>query len=1349
MALADLKTFIIQCLQQVDNTLDLTPGSPYDTQVIEPILSRVGTDPFTVDIGLFIQTLLNQQFPDMPTKEGDAITDLLIKPAIVLWNPIVREISRVETVQSFADPTTLTTDDAAALGANLFATLNPGNLAVGVVRIYFAQPQSVSVSPSNYVTCQQGLHFFPTEVQSIRVDEMMLNVEQSLYYFDINVIAEAAGDQYNIDVDQVVTIANVQSAQRITNKARFRTGSPAQTAVEFVDNISQSLTERSMVTQRGINAQLTAAFPELTSVNPIGFNDPEMQRDIITGGGLGPIIAAGVALFAEPDGENAPTTRRVKTTELGVDFSSLLGPTQQGVEGFTLTIASPTGTQAFPIGSLPVVRDIGVLAVVDTQTLDLVDEVLLPTATGLVWILRANTISLSNIPGGILFPNTPYGTLQIPPNQIHIGGCTDIYVRANAFDSATLILTSIIDDEPALSGIALVPTSDVTPYTVTLDDYILGTNYSVGDPTWTILENAASNNLTLEILDPPNAGDYRILNVDQSGASPVLTVDQAIAIVVGNERWRISDQIFIDLTEPKDTKISGSDLATVQNIDIVSTISGVDFSDYGVGPGDTLRILTGALILGDYQVVEVLSPLFTHIQVDRELPASVSNAKYTIFRPNAAGGITTPFIRIDSIQLLDTSSQPVGTIIPYAKPIDVQSNGFANSAHGIKFDLVDGTLGIVTKPFLSATVPLLAGKNLTIQWEGQTQFNVTFTGVNPIPLASVVAQINAQSLGVAGVSIAVLMADGTQVGIIPVGPNVQVGVGPSTALPLLFGGLIPVSSRDINSVEVFDDGGWASLRPALDSNFDVAQVVDGLQIGFYFLALSTPADLEEPVPNQPFDITENDPLRTRYDFNPEVSVHIQVGSRSLGTARLYFLDPTSFQVNENALFTLTNTDGSVLNYFPDPSNNYQTIPPLPSGAVPLDGSAAPNTPAFPPDLGTLTSISTDFIAFGIQPGDTLNVTYVPLAGTVSLLDPVVGLNTKILTLSLAGAPNKNIIFIHDSNAIAGTDVTRAGVVTQINNIVGQVICSLDATNHLVFNPNFSVIVRSTGSANSYLGFSTVSDEDNSSLNFGTYQVTAVPTPNTLVVTPSFSHTETNEQFTVSRDGLQRIVSTTMATQQDSSGLYYFDVTLVSQGTGDDYNIGANLQLTVAGYTSDGYYLTTDDSNLTFSPAEKPNLIISNSILEVGVTDSPANATQLSGQNIQINYDQSSLTNDVDSFARSDTERVINDSPLGRHLIPYFVRFALNYTGGSSPTVLIPDIQTFILALEPTQALQVSDMEKLAYNRNAVSVDNPIDLIAVIYNVDRTISVERSQDSLNTGRLAAFFPDVLNVTQSTS
>jgi hypothetical protein len=190
-------------------------------------------------------------------------------------------------------------------------------------------------------------------------------------------------------------------------------------------------------------------------------------------------------------------------------------------------------------------------------------------------------------------------------------------------------------------------------------------------------------------------------------------------------------------------------------------------------------------------------------------------------------------------------------------------------------------------------------------------------------------------------------------------------------------------------------------------------------------------------------------------------------------------------------------------------------------------------------------------------------------------------------------------------------------------------------------------------------------------------------------------------------------------------------------------------LSVTGFRSDGYWLTTADPNLSFSPLEQPELHLSPTILEVGVNDSLLNATQLTGQNIQLNYEYSSLADNVDTYIRSDVQRVVCESTLGRHLIRYFVRFSLNYSGGSAVSLVTSDIEEYILELDPDEALTVSAIERLVSNRNASSVSNPLSLIALIHNPDRSITVERSQDYLNTGVLAAFFPDVLDITQSLS
>ena len=298
---------------------------------------------------------------------------------------------------------------------------------------------------------------------------------------------------------------------------------------------------------------------------------------------------------------------------------------------------------------------------------------------------------------------------------------------------------------------------------------------------------------------------------------------------------------------------------------------------------------------------------------------------------------------------------------------------------------------------------------------------------------------------------------------------------------------------------------------------------------------------------------------------------------------------------------------------------------------------------------------------------------------------------------------------------------------------------------------------SAGSANAALGFSLVNgiDQYNEINNKGTYTITVVApgnVPARLQVSPAFplspaSHLR--QQYKVLRAGLQRIVSTDMAKNVGTAQLYYFDVQLISEGTGDQYNLASSLAMTVSGYRSDGYYLTTEDPNLTFSPAERPWLHVSKSVLAVGVADSPSNATQISGQNLQLNYSRSSLADNVHNFISSDTERVINENPLGRHLIPYFVRFSVFYTGGSTESVVLPDLEKFILALYPHDSLESSELQKLINNRGARSVDNPIDLIAVIHNFDRTVTVERSQDKLNTGRLAAFLPDHIQVNRRTT
>jgi hypothetical protein len=539
------------------------------------------------------------------------------------------------------------------------------------------------------------------------------------------------------------------------------------------------------------------------------------------------------------------------------------------------------------------------------------------------------------------------------------------------------------------------------------------------------------------------------------------------------------------------------------------------------------------------------------------------------------------------------------------------------------------------------------------------------------------------------------------------------------------------STSDIRSESVQNNPGyWSLLTPAIDQDdLDVVQVLDGNQIGFYGSLRFGSGHWHDP--------SSTSLLAWNTAFAPETARHLQIGARSIGRARCYFLEPTSIEFNAQSRFSVTLSDGAVVSYLPDPTLDTQRIPSYPSVVFPADGAVA---------IGghTLTSHLNFVTDYAIIAGDLLYLHFLPVAGNLALPSEVTNMANKSLVLSLASGVDQTIVFGNDYPAVL-TSVTRSGIADQINKAVGRIIASVPATNHLTLIGDVDIIVRKTGTANALLGFSTTSDTnnlyDNSSSNKFTVQLIS---NGTLTVAETFPLTATDIKFEVRRPFTQRCSSTQMNANTAESKLYYFDVELVSEGTGDIYNIDSDMQMMATGYRSDGYYLTTKNPDLTFSVMERPTLHVSRSILEVGVSDSPGNATMLSGQNIEVTYERSTLVSDTQNFTLSETERVVCSNPLARHLIPHYVRFDFEYVGGSSSSVLVSDINSYILKLFPSDYLKSSDLVGLAYQRGATSVTSPLNLIAIVVNYDRTVQAQRSQNALNTGRLAAFIPDVINV-----
>jgi hypothetical protein len=222
---------------------------------------------------------------------------------------------------------------------------------------------------------------------------MLLNSEGDLYYFDVDVVAETAGTAYNINADELATIANIDTAARVTNKTRFREGEDEDDVEEYIGNLDKSLTEKSLVTVRGIASRIGNTFSEVTRLGVVGFGDELMTRDILKGGSLGKIIGFG-DIYVAPDGDNKFLSRRLYDPT--ADFITMLGPVG-AVKGFVVTVID-----AFGPSTSEKVRDLEITRVIDATRIEVKTQELYPASGTRKYIVRRRELSISGMPGGIV-----------------------------------------------------------------------------------------------------------------------------------------------------------------------------------------------------------------------------------------------------------------------------------------------------------------------------------------------------------------------------------------------------------------------------------------------------------------------------------------------------------------------------------------------------------------------------------------------------------------------------------------------------------------------------------------------------------------------------------------------------------------------------------------------------------------------------------------------------------------------------------------------------------------------------------------------------------------------------------
>lgn len=1333
MALEETRSFLEDLLLRYDPDIDLSDGSRAQTEVVDPILTRVGPDPFDEDISTFIIDRVRQVYPDLAFSEEDAFRDTVVDPMRILIEPIVREIKLVKLRSSLDNIESLSDDEVDALLANMFESRQAGGYSTGVVRAYFSIPQSVSVGLQSPASTRGGLRFFTTRPQSITADQMLLNVDGSEYYFDINYTAENRGDEYNVEAGSIVSIANLTTAVRVVNPRKFRNGVARETSTSFAARAEESQGDKTLTVSRGINRTLTEAFPGIRQLFSVGFRDPEMQRDVVTGGALGNIpgddTAGAFSGTGSPvdDLDGDLTTPRLQAATGA--FVSRLGAVGTDPEQWYVSAAYTD-----PNTALPVFVDARVISVVSSTVVETDHEFPLSTPpVDVLWALRKRTLTITDIPGGVVFPDAATGNLEIEADEVHIGGKTDVYVSGDTEEGAAQ-LTSLSDEQPVARGVSA--RTDAALAVVAAADTVI-----VYDSP--VLANDIVAGWSLSIEEGVDAGTYRILLATDVGSELHLLLDQEMTGSQPDLSWRIVDDITTNLMDPRTIKIEGSDLVTAAGSNTITTTSGTNFLDASVQVGDVVRLEGDDLLEGDYTVEEVSA---VTIKITPVVAKTVTGVSYSVFTKSEP--IEAPFVRITSMDLLDSGGSPVGTEVPYRDPVLCVGRAFQNEGARLSFE-GRVKVGLVSDGISAGSAGFSVGGRelLWVQQDPQKAYTSALaSGSYTFPAgtytaAQVASVINAEPQFInAGVYASVLSYGGLE----------YVGFY-SRYLTTLFGSAgaqLGLSSGITNAtVRTLDTSG--DLLGVLPE--DVFEVIDGVNSGdtsrVLTVAYTSAYGGVIAAGDGPLG-----PYPTAYDnhlFNPDVGVRVQVGRPSVGSARAYFEAPTSaeFRYDETS-FIVEGTTRS-LEYRPDPSNTRTYLPANPNTDLPSTGvsSSGASSVAF-------VDTSVDFYYLGVTPGDILNIKYQPIDSTAPLATPA--------ALAVAGLTLVVRLDIDQYLSIAFPyDLTRQEIVDYINEQVGEDIAAITGTGELrlqTLSRRLDISEDSTALAVLSLDGAPRTNEHPDA---GSYIIAGLLDANTISLsslTPLSGTEYLDTQYLLERY-TQRVSATEMNENTDYTGLYYADVELRSVAPGNEYNIEEGNELEVSGHRADGYRLVVSNEATSYSRAEVVTAEISRTMLLVGSSDSPEEYVQLSGQNVQVSYDRSQLVDEVQSFVDADYDRVLCQEMLVRHLLPHYVNTNWTYSGGAAEPAAGQAMRAEILSVGPDtdfEVQQLIDSLKGIGAVSAYSVDEDkvsgrrAPLMVIIYHgADRRVRAKIVTDFINTTRAQAFIPDNLGVVRLTS
>ena len=295
----NLRALLESKIREYDASIDLSSGSRIQRTVIAPVVSALSVDPLSVSTRDYLYSRFSEVFPDSPITRGNALDDILITASEYFFAGYREELNRLKNATSLDNIDLLSDDEADALASNWFVNRDSGSSASGSVTVTVDRTSAVSINPASVRFFAGDVAFAPSVNTIVSTDALLGGgIGGGLYQFTVNIRSVELGTAGNVGAGRITRASGIPNVVAVTNQTAIVGGIARDTTSYLLSNkLPRAISERSLVTARGIGARIATDIPGILRYQVVGHGDVEMVRDRVSVQSHSDLIASGHAFY--------------------------------------------------------------------------------------------------------------------------------------------------------------------------------------------------------------------------------------------------------------------------------------------------------------------------------------------------------------------------------------------------------------------------------------------------------------------------------------------------------------------------------------------------------------------------------------------------------------------------------------------------------------------------------------------------------------------------------------------------------------------------------------------------------------------------------------------------------------------------------------------------------------------------------------------------------------------------------------------------------------------------------------------------------------------------------------------